>query len=112
MTFFEAIKTCLLKYADFEGRATRAEYWWFFLAVVIGSAVTSIISYKDSALFSLVTIVPMLAAGARRLHDTNKSGWWQLLGLAPFGVFIVFIFLAQESIPFRCPTSESVGWRA
>ncbi len=99
MTFVEAIKTCLLKYADFEGRATREEYWWFFLAILIGSAITSVLSYKDYTVFSLVTILPLLAAGARRLHDINKSGWWQLLGLVPFGIFVVFIFLAQPAAP-------------
>jgi uncharacterized membrane protein YhaH (DUF805 family) len=54
-----------------------------FPAIVIGSAITSVLSYKDYTVFSLATILPLLAAGARRLHDTNKSGWLQLLGLAP-----------------------------
>ena len=50
-------------------------------------------------LADVAAALPLLAAGARRLHDTNKSGWWQLLGLAPFGVIVVFIVLAQESMP-------------
>jgi uncharacterized membrane protein YhaH (DUF805 family) len=70
----DAVKTCLAKYADFSGRATRAEYWWFFLAVLLGSAVTSLITLRIYALFSLVTLLPLIAAGARRLHDTNRSG--------------------------------------
>jgi len=97
MTFFEAVRACLAKYANFNGRATRTEYWWFLLAVVLGSAAAWTISPKVYSLFALATLLPMLAAGARRLHDTNRSGWWQLLALAPFGVFVVFILLGQKS---------------
>ncbi|PYX34224.1 MAG: hypothetical protein DMG80_03030 [Acidobacteria bacterium] len=48
---------------------------------------------------SFVTLPPMIAVGARRLHDTNRSGWWQLLALIPFGVVVPIILLAQKSIP-------------
>jgi uncharacterized membrane protein YhaH (DUF805 family) len=99
MPIVDAVKACLRKYADFDGRATRTEYWWFFLAVLLGSAVASVIALRVYALFSLVTLLPMIAVGARRLHDTNRSGWWQLLALVPFGVFVVIIFLAQGSLP-------------
>ena len=97
MPIVDAVKTCLTKYADFDGRATRTEYWWFFLAVLLGSAVTSLIALRVYALFSLVTLLPMIAVGARRLHDTNRSGWWQLLALVPFGVVVPMILLAQRS---------------
>ena len=97
MTFAEAVRTCLAKYANFKGRATRAEYWWFFLAVLLGSAATSLFTLKIYTLFSLATLLPMIAVGARRLHDTNRSGWWQLLALVPFGVILVIVFLVQES---------------
>jgi len=93
----DALKACLTKYADFNGRATRSEYWWFFLTVLLGSAVTSLITPRIYALFSLLTVLPLLAVGARRLHDTNRSGWWQLLALVPFGIFVLVIFLAQGS---------------
>ena len=98
MPIVDAVKACLRKYADFDGRATRTEYWWFFLAVLLGSAVASVIALRVYALFSLVTLLPMIAVGARRLHDTNRSGWWQLLALVPFGIFVVIIFLAQGSL--------------
>jgi uncharacterized membrane protein YhaH (DUF805 family) len=101
MPIVDAVKTCLTKYADFDGRATRTEYWWFFLAVLLGSAVTSLITLRVYALFSLVTLLPMIAAGARRLHDTNRSGWWQLLALVPFGVVVPLILLAQRSTPLN-----------
>jgi uncharacterized membrane protein YhaH (DUF805 family) len=97
MPLVDAIKTCFAKYADFEGRASRSEYWWFFLAVSIGSMVTWLTSPRIYALFEVVTLLPMLAVGARRLHETNKSGWWQLLALVPFGIFVVLIFMAQKA---------------
>jgi uncharacterized membrane protein YhaH (DUF805 family) len=93
------VKACLAKYADFNGRATRTEYWWFFLAELLGSAVASLIALGVYALFSLATLLPIIAVGARRLHDTNRSGWWQLLALVPFGVAVPIILLAQKSIP-------------
>ena len=99
MPIVDAVKACLAKYADFNGRATRTEYWWFFLAVLLGSAVASLIALRVYALFSLVTLLPMIAVGARRLHDTNRSGWWQLLALVPFGAVVPIIFLAQKSTP-------------
>jgi len=97
ITFLDAVKACLSKYADFNGRATRPEYWWFFLAVLLGSAATSIISVKVYSLFALATLLPMIAAGARRLHDTNRSGWLQLFALVPFGVIVVMILLAGKT---------------
>lgn len=99
MPIVNAVKACLAKYANFNGRATRTEYWWFFLAVLLGSAVASLIALRVYALFSLATLLPMIAVGARRLHDTNRSGWWQLLALVPFGVVVPIILLAQKSIP-------------
>lgn len=97
MPIVEAVKACFAKFADFEGRSSRREYWWFFLAVLLGSAITYLVSLRLYALFSLVTLLPMIAVGARRLHDTNRSGWWQLLALVPFGFIVVVVFLAQKS---------------
>lgn len=95
MPIVDAVKTCLTKYADFNGRASRPEYWWFFLSVLLGSAATWLITLRIYELFQVLTFLPVIAAGSRRLHDTNRSGWWQLLALVPFGVFVVIIFLAQ-----------------
>jgi uncharacterized membrane protein YhaH (DUF805 family) len=97
MTFQESIKVCFAKYADFGGRATRSEYWWFILFIVLVSLATSMISSVVSVLFSLATLLPSLAAATRRLHDTGRSGWWQLVVLIPVvGIVIIIIFLAQE----------------
>jgi uncharacterized membrane protein YhaH (DUF805 family) len=98
MTFQESVKVCLTKYADFTGRATRSEYWWFFLFVILVSTAASLVSHVLSGLFSLATLLPSIAAAARRLHDTNRSGWWQLVCLVPVvGIIVLIVFLAQES---------------
>jgi len=107
MPIVDAVKACFAKYADFDGRSTRTEYWWFFLAVLLGSAAASLISVRVYSLVALVTVLPMIAVGARRLHDTNRSGWWQLLALVPFGVIVPIILLAQKSTTPQNPAAES-----
>ena len=98
MTFQESIKVCLTKYADFSGRATRSEYWWFFLFIILVGVATSFVSSTLSLVFSLATLLPSIAAATRRLHDTNRNGWWQLVCLVPVvGIIVLLVFLAQES---------------
>lgn len=98
MTFTESIKVCFSKYADFNGRASRSEYWWFVLFTVLVSFATSVISDKLSLLFSVGTLLPSIAVAARRLHDTNRSGWWQLIAFLPIiGWIVIIYFLAQEA---------------
>ena len=103
MTFLAATQTCVAKYAEFNGRATRAEYWWFVLAVLIGSAAASVISPELWAVFSIAALLPMIAVGTRRLHDTQRSGWWQLLALVPFGVIVLAILLALPGDSAKVP---------
>lgn len=98
MTFQESIKVCFGKYADFTGTASRSEYWWFMLFIFLGSLATAVISPMISGLFSVATLLPAVAAATRRLHDTNRSGWWQLIVLVPvIGFIMLLVFLAQES---------------
>ncbi|MEQ1488214.1 MAG: DUF805 domain-containing protein [Methylotenera sp.] len=78
MNFQDAVKLCFQKYVDFNGRAARPEFWWFFLFCLLASIVLGLISETLSTIFSLATLLPTLAVGARRLHDINKTGWLQL----------------------------------
>ena len=97
MNFQEAIKACFQKYADFNGRAKMPEFWWFALFCVVGAFVLEFASSYISWAFSLATLIPSLAAGARRLHDINKSGWMQLIVLIPiFGLLYLIYLLVQE----------------
>jgi uncharacterized membrane protein YhaH (DUF805 family) len=98
MTFVESIKTCFSKYADFEGRASRPEFWWWVLFVVVGSGVIGFVSHMLSGLFSLAVLLPGIAVTARRLHDTDRSGWLQLIGLIPLiGWIILIVWCVQEA---------------
>jgi len=97
MTLQESISTCFMKYADFNGRASRSEYWWFVLFTTLVGAAFSIFSEALAGLFHLAVLLPWLAAGTRRLHETNRSGLLQLLWLLPvIGWIILIVFLAQE----------------
>ena len=106
MTFNDAIKTCMLqKYADFSGRASRSEYWWFWLFYVLAISVAAIIngsqgSYTLNGLIFIIFLLPNLAVTARRLHDVNRSGWWQLLYLTFIGGFIILYWLCKKSVVF------------
>jgi len=89
----------LKKYADFTGRARRKEYWMFMLIYLIIQVVLSVVGL-DLALMvlGLGLLVPSLSLGARRLHDTGRSGWWQLIYLVPLiGLIVMIVFLAQDS---------------
>ena len=96
MTFAESIRTCFTKYADFNGTASRPEFWWFMLFIYLVAAALSLLSTTLSGLFYLAVLLPTLAVGARRLHDTGRSGWWQLLYIVPFGVIVLIVFWVME----------------
>jgi len=100
----------LKKYAVFTGRARRKEFWMFFLfnliiGVVLGGILGRIPGIGGlfrviSSLYSLGVLVPGLAVGVRRLHDTNRSGLLLLLGLIPLvGIIILIVFWVQEGTP-------------
>jgi uncharacterized membrane protein YhaH (DUF805 family) len=96
MNFTDAVKTCLLKYADFKGRAGRPEFWWFALFTLLVTAVPGFFSDLLSAVFLLATLLPSFAAGTRRLRDTGRSGWWQLLWLLPVIGWIPLIYFCAH----------------
>ena len=96
----------LKKYAVFEGRAHRTEYWTFVLInVAIGLALGMVEGLGGgrnilSNLYSLAILVPSLAVSVRRLHDTGRSGWWLLLSLIPLaGPIILLVFMVLDSDP-------------
>ena len=105
MGFGAAIGTCFSKYLTFIGRARRAEYWYWILFVfvlqfaigfVLGFAGLAAIVNVASRLVAVVLFLPGCAVLARRLHDTDRSGWWWLLCLTGIGAFVVLYWLCQE----------------
>lgn len=103
MSFMDAVKTCLSKYVGFSGRARRSEFWWFFLFQVLVSVVAGIIDRLIGTsliqnLAGLALLLPGLAVGARRLHDTGRSGWWWLIVLIPIvGIIVLIVFWVADS---------------
>ncbi|MDM7860909.1 DUF805 domain-containing protein [Alteromonas sp. ASW11-36] len=94
----------LKKYAVFSGRARRKEYWMFFLFnFIIAFALGFVEGLMGSpgivgAIYSLAILIPAIAVGVRRLHDTGRTGWWMLIGLIPIiGPIVLIIFFVQDS---------------
>lgn len=100
----------LKKYADFSGRAQRSEYWYFILFYVLISFGLGLVDWMTGSfntqsgyglltgLFGLAMIIPTFSVGVRRLHDTDRSGWWILMALLPLiGSIVLFIFFVQDS---------------
>jgi uncharacterized membrane protein YhaH (DUF805 family) len=104
MTFREAIIICLRKYFTFSGRASRSEYWWFFLFCLLGGALFSALEQFINGItgtpngpkllsgaFNLATLIPGLAVGFRRMHDTGRSGlylFYPLIAMIGLSIFI------------------------
>ena len=100
MTFNESVSTCLKKYFVFEGRASRSEYWWFQLIVSPSYLISTILENEIGYFFlgiTLFTLIPAISAGVRRLHDTNRSGFFLLISFIPFiGGLVLLFFLIPE----------------
>ena len=118
MGFSEAIQSGFNNYANFEGRASRPAYWWWFLFTWIVSIIAQLLdnmtriggigseSYLNmwvgiiSAIVGLALFLPSLGVMIRRLHDTDRSGWWWLIGIIPIiGWIILIFFLASPATP-------------
>ena len=107
MNFTEAVKTCFKKYGTFSGRASRSEYWYFIL-LVSGSILLFVLLGIFAGgpgfaqfiplmiLLYLGVLVPIIAVTARRLHDINKSGWWQLIELTIIGILLILVWNITE----------------
>ena len=108
MSFADSVRSCLQKYVGFAGRARRSEFWYWVLFSALISIVAQLIDrliFKStgnigvvSGLVNLLLILPTLAVGARRLHDTGRSGWWQLIQIIPvIGAIVLIVFWVQDS---------------
>lgn len=128
MGFGEAIKSCFGKYASFTGRARRSEFWWFFLFWWLGTVIINLIDNAAglvlnlgtdtietssgvitftsgglgilSTIWGLVLLLPFLSVTVRRLHDTDRSGWWWWIQLIPcVGFIVILVFMLLDSAP-------------
>ena len=129
MSFGQAVSTCLSKYVDFTGRARRSEFWWFVLFQVLVGIAASILDWlfldqyrfnNDSngplqTIANLALFLPSIAVTVRRLHDIDRSGWWQLIGLVPIvGWILMLIWLIRDGQPHQnrfgyAPKGELTG---
>jgi len=91
MDFMTAVKTCFSKYATFSGRAQRSEFWWWVLFGFVTNLILGLIPFVG-LIWSLALLIPNLAVTARRLHDTDRSGWWML---APYGFALLAFFVTM-----------------
>jgi len=109
MDFKQAVIRCVRdRYADFNGRAGRSEFWYFMLGLFLVSLLLGALRlHLINALVNLALIVPALAVSSRRLHDVSKSGWFQLIGLIP--VIGFFVMLYWMTLPSTGPNEYGEG---
>ena len=99
MTFGDAIKVCFSKYADFNGRARRSEYWYWVLFSFLVGVVIGLVPVLGQ-IVCLAFLLPGIAVSVRRLHDIGKSGLWYLLCLIPLvGAIVLIVLFCQDSQP-------------
>lgn len=105
MSFTDAVRVCLSKYATFSGRARRSEYWWWvlfqFLVAIAATVVDQVVTGSVVGIIAtLAFVVPSLAVAWRRLHDTGRSGAWYFIALVPFvGFIVLLVFMVSDSEP-------------
>jgi len=106
--YTESIDNCLRfkNVRNFQGRASRSEFWWFYLFIILIDILAEVIFYivVESLFISIIIVILLLYAAfaqlsvaVRRLHDVGKSGWWILLGLTIIGIIPLIIWYATES---------------
>lgn len=104
MDFITAVKTCLGKYATFQGRACRSEYWYFTLFNFILGMIANVIAAASLGVLAVLPVIlmiglllPGVAVLVRRLHDTDRSGWWWLILLVPLvGVILLIVWFCKQ----------------
>ena len=99
MNFVESIQTCYKRFFDFSGRASKSEFWWFQLYAIIIYVLVFVFQGDLVLVLSIIAIaniIPVYASGVRRLHDTNKSGWFILISIIPIiGLIVIFLLIAD-----------------
>ncbi|HMN60179.1 MAG TPA: LuxR C-terminal-related transcriptional regulator [Anaerolinea sp.] len=103
-TFFGAVRACLVRFAEFNGRAARPEFWWFALFVTLLTSALAYLSQNVAAVVLVVLLLPFLAAGARRLRDAGRSVWYLWFLLVPVGGIVALGFL--WALPSISPLPE------
>jgi uncharacterized membrane protein YhaH (DUF805 family) len=93
MSFASAIRSGFANYANFKGRASRREYWWWALFTLIAQAIVSTIDNDLGDVLSLALLLPSVAVAVRRMHDTDHRGWWMLVPI------VNLVFALQKSQP-------------
>ncbi|MHB8420469.1 MAG: DUF805 domain-containing protein [Myxococcales bacterium] len=91
-----AVKSAFSNYANFEGRTSRAGYWWFFLFLSIVDVVLRLISFALLGIWGLAIMLPAFAVGVRRLHDIDKSGWHVLSAFVPVLGWLYLLYLTVQ----------------
>ncbi len=95
VTFAEALRRGLRGWADFDGRASRSEYWFAFVGVLVVVGALAALDERLGSAALVLCLVPLAAVGSRRLRDAGQSPWWQLLALAPVGVVVPLFLMAM-----------------
>ena len=113
MNFIESIQTCYKKTFNFKDRASKSEFWWFYLydaIIYVAGEMAWKTDSNDNYIYSdgivtlgiiltilfFINVIPAAAVGVRRLHDTNRSGWWYLLFLIPLITLIILYFFTND----------------
>ena len=102
VSFSDAVKLGFQGYFKFNGRSTRAEFWWWQLFLLITGIMGALIDVAIgndyfTSIFFFGILIPSWAVLVRRLHDTNKTGWWILIMFIPFAGIVLFVFIVQGS---------------
>ena len=116
MTFGQAVSKCFRMYASGKGRAPRSEYWWWFLfTLIVGivAGVADVVAGTEGigAVASLALMLPTVAAGIRRLHDTDRAGPWMFIAFVPFvGIVVLLVFFLMKGTPGPNRFGEPTGY--
>lgn len=97
LNFSEAISRFFRDYVNFSGRASRSEFWYSMLVFYIVSALTSALNEFIYAIWVLATVIPLIAVTTRRLHDLNRSGWFQILAISPVGIVWLIVWYCKAA---------------